>query len=77
MNNTVTAAKAILEMMQRNMKTRASAQKLGCEYMVHQYDHAIHELALAYSISESEDDNNPLSVEEVIELAKHHKPIYA
>lgn len=76
MNNTVTAATAILEMMQRNMETKASAEKLGFEYMIGQYDHAIHELAIAYSIAESEDDNNPLSVSEVIELAKHHKPIY-
>jgi hypothetical protein len=74
--NKVTAATAILEMMQRNMQTKETAKKNGCEYMVHQYEHAIHELAIAYSIAESADENNPLTVSEVEELAKEHKPLY-
>ena len=62
------ASQAILEMIKRNLKTKKSAQELGMEYMVGQYEHAIHELAIAYSIAESEDENNPLSVDEVIAL---------
>lgn len=62
------ASQAILEMIKRNLQTKKSAQELGFEYMVGQYDHAIHELAIAYSIAESEDENNPLSVTDVLAL---------
>lgn len=73
---TINSANAILEIIRRNSKCRDVARKNGCEYMVHQYDHAIHELALAYSIGESEDDNNPLSVAEVLELAQQKQDLF-
>lgn len=72
----ITAADAILEMIRRNMKLAEVADKNGCTYMVDQYEHAVHELAIAYSISESENPDYPLTHGQVIERAKEAQDLF-
>lgn len=74
--NNITAANAILEMIRRNMKLADVADKNGMTYMVDQYEHAVHELAVAYSISESENPDYPLTVGQVIERAQEAQDLF-
>ena len=72
----ITAADAILEMIRRNMKRAEVAQKNGDNYLADEYKYALNELAIAYSISESEDPNDPLTVGQVIEKAQEAQDLF-
>jgi hypothetical protein len=73
---TITADQAILEMIRRNLKTLEVAQKNDMTYMVEQYEYAIHELAIAYSISESPDPEYPLTIAQVVERAEQAQDLF-
>ena len=72
----ITAADAILEMIRRNLKLADTAQKNGCNLMAEDYEYAVHELAVAYSISESENPDYPLTVGQVIERAQEARDLF-
>lgn len=73
----ITADQAILEMIRRNLSYLKIAEKNEQPWAIDQYNHTINDLAIAYSISESVDPNNPLTVTEVIEKAQEKQNLFA
>lgn len=73
---TITADKAILEMIRRNMKTAEIAEDYRDHILIEQYEYAIHELAIAYSISESENSDYPLTIAQVCDRAMQRQDLF-
>lgn len=64
---------AILEMIKRSMAYKETAELNNTPWIADSYAVAIEQLAIAYSLSMSEDDDRPLSIADVVELAKEYK----
>lgn len=73
---TITADKAILEMIRRNLGNMNIAERNEQPWLVDQYQHTINDLAIAYSMSESFDPDYPLTVKQVIEYAQTKQDLF-
>ena len=69
----INSGTAILEMINRNMQYIATNPPAWLE---HEYKAIIKALCMAYSIGESENLDDPLTDEQVIELAKQQLPMF-